>query len=432
VDADVIVIGAGLAGLAAARDLADVGRRVVVLEARDRVGGRVWTGTLAGTSGHAEWGATWVHPDDQPCAGAAIRRYGVALDPPSHRELRWFANGRLHVGPDALAAWSEAWAALDPAIGAVEARLEGVWTGGSRSLLADLDIPVPAWLDGLDVPIETHDAFLAFAAAMGGGRPSDMGLLPLIADGVEAGYGLSDGWRDLGSTFRDGASALPAAMATGLDVRLGHIVRAIVRDADGVSVEIDGGGSMRAWAVLLATPLGTWPMIRFEPAIGPRKADSAARGHAGRARKVVAATAGASPYLAAIGWGTPLQALVGLRDGEVEGRAATILVGFDGTGTIDASDGSAVQAAIARFVPQATVLAHGWHDWEADPFARGSWFAPPAGWTTDGTMEALGVAEERLFFAGGDIAETGAGWMEGALASGQAAGAAVIRALDAD
>ena len=431
-DADVIVIGAGLAGLAAARDLADAGRRVFVLEARDRVGGRVWTGTLARTSGHVEWGATWVHPDDQPCAGAAIRRYGVGLDPPTDHELRWFADDRLHIGPNALADWSAAWAALDPAIAAVEARLEGVWATEARSLLADLDIPVPAWLDGLDVPVDTRDAFLAFAAAMGGGRPSEMGLLPLIADGVEAGYRLSDGWRDLGSTFRDGASALPAAMATQLDVRLGQVVRAVVRDADGVSVEVDGGASMRARMALLATPLGTWPMIRFEPSIDLRKSDAAIRGHAGRARKIVAASAGASPSIAAIGWGTPLQALVGLRDTQVDGQAATILVGFDGTATIDASDGSAVQAAIARFVPEATVLAHGWHDWESDPFARGAWFAPPAGWTTDGTMEALSVAEERLFFAGSDIAETGAGWMEGALASGHAAAVALIRALDAD
>jgi len=41
-DADVVVIGAGFAGIAAARDLAEAGRRVVVMEARDRIGGRTW------------------------------------------------------------------------------------------------------------------------------------------------------------------------------------------------------------------------------------------------------------------------------------------------------------------------------------------------------------------------------------------------------
>ena len=55
-DADVIVIGAGLAGLTAARDLADGGRRVIVLEARDRLGGRTWTGTMPGTDEPVESG----------------------------------------------------------------------------------------------------------------------------------------------------------------------------------------------------------------------------------------------------------------------------------------------------------------------------------------------------------------------------------------
>ena len=47
-DADVIVVGGGFAGLRAARDLADAGRDVVLLEARDRLGGRTWTRPFAG------------------------------------------------------------------------------------------------------------------------------------------------------------------------------------------------------------------------------------------------------------------------------------------------------------------------------------------------------------------------------------------------
>jgi (S)-6-hydroxynicotine oxidase len=65
-DADVIVVGGGIAGLTAARDLRAAGRRAIVLEARDRLGGRAWTGVLPGTDVRVEWGATWVHPETQP------------------------------------------------------------------------------------------------------------------------------------------------------------------------------------------------------------------------------------------------------------------------------------------------------------------------------------------------------------------------------
>ena len=58
---DVLVIGAGLGGLRAARDLADLGHSVVVLEARDRVGGRGRTSTLDGRL--VELGGSWFTPE---------------------------------------------------------------------------------------------------------------------------------------------------------------------------------------------------------------------------------------------------------------------------------------------------------------------------------------------------------------------------------
>ncbi len=81
-DADVLVIGGGLAGLTAARDLTAAGHRTIVLEARRRLGGRTWTGALPGTETRVEWGGTWVHPDAQPGVAGEIRRHGLRMDPP--------------------------------------------------------------------------------------------------------------------------------------------------------------------------------------------------------------------------------------------------------------------------------------------------------------------------------------------------------------
>nr|WSW48677.1 FAD-dependent oxidoreductase [Streptomyces sp. NBC_01001] len=74
---DVVIVGGGFAGVTAARELSMRGRRVVLLEARDRLGGRTYTKVH---DGHPmEFGGTWVHPL-QPNVWAEINRYGVETE----------------------------------------------------------------------------------------------------------------------------------------------------------------------------------------------------------------------------------------------------------------------------------------------------------------------------------------------------------------
>ena len=72
---DVIVIGAGLAGLSAALTLHEAGAKVVVLEARDRVGGKTWSRQLAG--GVVEMGAAWINDTNQSKIYALAKRFGL-------------------------------------------------------------------------------------------------------------------------------------------------------------------------------------------------------------------------------------------------------------------------------------------------------------------------------------------------------------------
>lgn len=74
---DVVVIGAGFSGLQAAYTAQQAGLSVVVIEARDRVGGKVWSVPLASGRGCAELGAAWINDSLQPRIWAYARRFGL-------------------------------------------------------------------------------------------------------------------------------------------------------------------------------------------------------------------------------------------------------------------------------------------------------------------------------------------------------------------
>ncbi|MBV8208144.1 MAG: FAD-dependent oxidoreductase, partial [Acidobacteria bacterium] len=93
VDADVIIVGAGMAGLSAARRLTAAGLRVLILEARERIGGRIWTAGIAAGGAAVELGAEFVH-GLEPTLWQCIRSEGLQA-----REMlgrQWCSeNGRL-------------------------------------------------------------------------------------------------------------------------------------------------------------------------------------------------------------------------------------------------------------------------------------------------------------------------------------------------
>ena len=93
---DVVVVGGGFAGVTAARELRKAGRSVVLVEARDRLGGRTWTSQFAGMP--VEMGGTWVHWH-QPHVFAELRRYGLSLsESPRATRAAWCAAGQPRQG----------------------------------------------------------------------------------------------------------------------------------------------------------------------------------------------------------------------------------------------------------------------------------------------------------------------------------------------
>ena len=316
-DADVVVIGGGFAGLVAARDLHDAGRSVVVLEARDRLGGRTWYREIPGTGVMAEYGGTWFFPEVHTALAAEIERSGVRLNEPTRAaSVAWLVEGVLRTGDEGSRHITEALATMPSIDDAVDRVRERIATADESPLdlssFDDLDVPVSTWLARHEVPADPAAFVQAFAAAMGGGDPRHLSMLGLVLDAAQGDYRFDDVLGDLGVSFADGTAAMVDAIVSqaDADVRLHSPVVRVRSSADAVSVDIAAGGEVRARAAIVALPLHVWVDVAFDPPLGEVKRRAAVSGHAGASTKVLAITDGAPAGMLGVGWPAALQAVI--------------------------------------------------------------------------------------------------------------------------
>jgi monoamine oxidase len=422
IDADVLVIGAGFAGIAAARDLRGRGRRVVVLEARDRIGGRTWYREIPGTGVMAEYGGMFFSRATQPHLAREIERYGVPVLPGVDPEVfAWIDGDRRDEGPEAIGRLQEKLASsnLTDALRSTRHAFEA----GGRTALASFDVPAADWIGALDADPEALDYVRAFMAAMGGSRIERCSVLPLLWDMVELDYSPADVFVDVGELLADGTKSLIDPMAVGVEVRFGAVATHVAHDDTGVAVTLEDGTTLRSESAVIALPLNVWADVAFDPPLAETKRAAAGRRHPGEVSKVLAVVQGAPASYIGVGWGTPINAGFVLRPAGED----RLFMGFSVQDPVDLADHEAVAAAVNVHLPEATVATTGGHDWVSDRFSRGTWLTVPPTWFSDGTFDALAVPEGRLALAGSDIAPEGAGWIEGAVASGIAAAEHVSR-----
>ncbi len=244
----VIVVGAGVAGLTSARDLQNAGAQVIVLEARDRIGGRTTTIVREGFA--LDLGASWIHGvDGNPVTdlAAEVGADLIATDVES-------AIGFDAATPNGLVD--------DAALARAGARLDAAVEAGYD---ADRDQPVRLVVD----------------AAVRGASADEARLIRfLAASAIENEYAgsidqLSAWWFDEAGGFGGGDAMiaggygqLPAMLADELDVRLTTVVTGITWSDDGVVVQT-ASDSVEADAVIVTVPLGVLQSgaISVEPAL---------------------------------------------------------------------------------------------------------------------------------------------------------------------
>jgi monoamine oxidase len=418
--ADVIIVGAGISGLAAARLLVDAGARVIVLEGRSRIGGRVWT-DRSWSGMPLDMGASWIHGiNGNPIADLAARfnvrtiitDYGsyTAFDTDGHRltaaERNTMSTQLTAVRRALDYEMTQRMAAGQPDISLAEAI---VAVGGYYGL-------TPSQSRQLDWSIVTnieHD----YAADV-----SDLSLFYWNQDMTFPGDDVM---------FPEGYDAIARGLSAGLDIRLQHVVHQIATSPTGATVDTDRG-SFQADRVLVTLPLGVLKggAVTFSPALPDAKLQAIARLGSGVLNKVylrfpsafwsldgtdllgyVAAQRGqwaedlnihkytGKPVLLMFNAGTFGLAMESMTDADIVASAMGVLRTMYGAATPD---------------PEASLITR----WSSDPFARGSYSHIPAGSSGADYDLLANPANSRLFFAGEATSRTYPGTVHGAYLSG--------------
>ncbi len=414
----VIVVGAGIAGLTVARLMRAADIEVVVLEARERIGGRIHTLDLAGAP--VDLGAAWIHGRSGNPVAAIADGYGVATLPHLYEPVAlWDAIEGRFAGEDEL----------DTALAAEEGLLAAL--ASLRTQLGDaasMQAAVDAHLAGLALgPRAERYARLIleqYVLEVDYGGPADRTSLAIFDE--EEFYGDDD------HLIVGGYRSLLAPLAEGLDVRLATPIVRVAHDAAAVQVETAAGEVFTADRVIVTVPLGVLQagVITFEPALPAAKLAALGRLEMGNLEKVILRWSSAFwPDGADAAW-----LHVGAKRGEFPllldlskgAGAPTLVLIHGGSRAREALDGASDEALVASAIavlgavlgisipaPLATHVTR----WRSDPYSRGSYSFPALGQTLDDFDVLAAPVGERVLFAGEATSRASFGTVHGAVAS---------------
>lgn len=417
VDFDAILIGGGFAGVTAARELTTAGQNCLLLEGRDRLGGRTWTKEFAGVD--VELGGGWIHWL-QPHVWAEISRYGIEVtESPTPDRCVWLADCERRSGE--LAEFD---ALLDRGVERFCEGFEDVLDypydplRKAEALEAIDSLSQQDRLEQLDLSAEERAIPSGQLATNSHSPCKDGGLVSalrwfapakwsntLTQDAI-ARFKLKTGTRSLIEAIAEDSRA---------EIRLSTPVSTVEQSNDGVTVTTREGEVFTAGVAVVAVPLNVLGRIEFTPELSDGKRAAATEGQASRGAKVwirvrgeleksYATASDSAPF----SW---IQSEYDLPDGQLLVTFAPDAEEFDG------NDLKQVRSAMREFFPEVEVVDAYSHTWLADEFSLGTWgFLRPR--QTSRYLKELQRPEGRTILAGSDFANLWGGFIDGAIESG--------------
>ena len=404
--ADAVVIGGGAAGIAAAHTLHHAGRDVLLIEAKDRLGGRAHSLHLPAADVTVDCGCGWLHSAERNPWSALAEHHGFVVD---RSEPGWGQQWRdLGFAPDEQRAFGEASARLDQAAHAA--------LGGPDRALGSLVPADEPWRPLLD----------AISGYVNGARLDDVSLHDWAA--------YEDASSDNNWAVPKGYGTLVTHHGAGVPVRLGTRVSRVDHRGRAIQVATDRGTiETRHVIVAVPTTILATGALRFDPPL-PAKQAAAEALPLGIADKLFLHIDGPALPANAHLLGNPHSACTGSYRLAPFGRPVVeVFLGGDCAEALEREDD---RGAHAFAIGELTRLLGS--DWRFTPLARTRWRHDPdiGGSYSHARVGAAGEravlatpVDDRLFFAGEACSHTDFSTAHGAYATGIDAGHAVLAAL---
>jgi monoamine oxidase len=451
---DCIIVGAGLAGLVAARNLHRAGYAVLVFEAQDRLGGRM-CGQHLPSGQWIDKGGQWVGPTQDRFL-ALLDEYGLRRFPsPVEGRTVLMFNGQRHEfegffqgfpegapPPVPEAEWQDAMTAWQRFAQLSQEFLPGhPHRDQPHSNLEKLDSQTFAqWIEE-NTQTDFGNWYFAYMARavgfLGPAEPNQVSLLHVLW-GQQCAPQSEHPEAEL---IHGGAGQIPEKIAAELaaQIRLGEPVLRIDYDAAGVEVET-AKGRFRGKFAIVAMPPHLAGRIIYEPPLPPLRAQLTQRVPMGCCAKIMISYD--CPFwraqgLAGLGLGNSewIELCADSSDPETGvGVMATFIVGNRyhkwRKMSAEARQAAVLSDLALYFGEQALSPAtYDEVDWPGNPWAGGAYsaFMPPGVWTSMG--EALTTPVGRIYWAGTEMADRWPGFFDGAVRTGEAAAAAITALL---
>lgn len=412
---DVAVIGAGMAGIIAARDLSQKGHKVILIEARDRIGGRTYMDRGCGEI--LELGGGYVHWT-QPYIWTELQRYGISLDPPMEEgRYYWLADGAVHIG--------------------TSQQYNQIATPLLERLFADcrtrFPMPFhPTAIDNSDIETKTiHDCISSLelssyqedvleGALSGLIHSSQCHGIAQLYHAVATYCGNFGAFFETAGTWgiHGGTKRLINAMMANTNAKLllSTPISSITDEGSRVIIGTRDGQEIHARTAIPALPLNTLSDVKITPDL-PHVAQSmiSSKNPTMAGKLWIRLRGEVEPFSITVPAGkSPLNAA--RTEKYVDGDTLVLCMCSDDA-SIRKEDRLGVQHLLRKFLPDVEVVDIAYHSWVGDEFAKGGWMMNRPGFFTTGAVE-LRNPQGNIYFAGSDISESEPGSIEGALSSG--------------